>query len=180
MLARSALACAWDQAERHSGLDEGASTSWPRDLAPSARPQRPTPARSKRHQAPAFVAGCAAPATTMARGRAPPPDLQRAAGRAHDVGVLDVRGGRMRQLDEFLDPKLGARPRGKRHLMPVCCDDGVCAGRLAAPPSQQGVQEERRKWSLALWSLGGGKLTTLLTKHTALQEARGTGVCDQV
>ena len=71
MPARSALACAWDQAERHSGPDEGASKSWPRDLAPSARPQRPTPARSKRHQAPAFVAGCADPRKTMARGRAP-------------------------------------------------------------------------------------------------------------
>ena len=70
-------------------------------------------------------------------GAGPPADLQRAMGRGHDVGVLNVMGGRMRQLDEFLDPKLGGHPRGKRHLMPECCDDGVCAGGRAVPPSQQ-------------------------------------------
>ena len=143
MPARSALACAWDQAERHSGPDEGASKSWPRDLAPSTRPQRPTPARSNRNQAPAFVDGCAAPRQDNG---AWPPDLQRAAGRAHDIGVLNVMGGRMRQLDEFLDPKLGARPRGKPHLMPVSCDDGVCAGRLAVPPWQQPCKPGESFW----------------------------------
>ena len=55
----------------------------------------------------------------------------------------------MRQLDEFLDPKLGARPRGKPHLMPVSCDDGVCAGRLAVPPWQQPCKPERPSGFLA-------------------------------
>ena len=86
----------------------------------------------------------------------------------------------MRQLDEFLDPKLGARPRGKRHLMPVCCDDGVCAGRLAVPPSQQACKRGNLCWFLAkvvTWCSHRWKVDNFVDKAEQRSKKREGPVC---